>query len=1173
MPRTRRTVAPGADGNDSNAEEAQNSPELNPGQLSLTNDDSLDDPFADPSITATSAEDPPAKRSPRRRTPRKPREAAAETPVAEAASAEPEAVVADAPPSEPETKRPARRRRTPGSKSPDPVDNTVEQVEVVVESEEDSDSPTEERRRGRSRRRRGTASPTAPASAEAITSEPEVAPVDEEVPAVLPTPVRRGRSRRRRDTPVAAAEEQTTQQDEESAELEIPAAEAEAPGEESSRKNRRRRPNRRRSMTADELIEASETILLVDSEEETVLEIDDLDLILPLAQLQIPSYVAPKLVPEVEISEPPLHELRVSASINVPLHAGIARVQVGEEAHLPYFLFVNAEAAESGDVVDSQIRQAASAGIHLFSGVMYVPLKNAYGDRPFGPIDALVQHILANDPDGYLIPRLQFVPTNYWLRTHPDQSATYADGSEGDVSLASTEFWDDCVEALDALITHFADPQTPGGDRVIGFHIDRGEWFYDVSTGYDVSAPNMVAFRNWLREKYQQVYALRAAWHDGTATFETASVPAWVGQQPANKTGETPLYLSARDRRWVDYSLYSSELVAQAITGLASAVKKLSDGHLLVGVSYGYTLEFAARNDSGHLAMSKLLECADIDILAGPNAYTGRGAGNPASFGAAIDSVRLHNKLWVVEDDTKTFLAEKETDDTYNPKIVSGADTQAAHQRHFGAALAHQAGVSWMDLWGQGWLDSEDIWQELGGLTRLADRWDRAAAARSGPRVAAPDVVVFVDEASLCLLRSDTSGLGSHLIVKTRDLLLRAGANVGFYLQSDLTHPNLPDASLYLFLNALRLTTEEKAAIREKLHQPGKTLCWLYAPGIFDENGAALLDAGDVVGITLRAQPWNTRLGSQIVEPRHPITERLNNIRRIGQDETISPSYSANDPQATVLAEYSANGAASLAVREHSAGWKSVFLGEPHLTIELLRGIYNYAGVPVYETQDDVLYASSDGVLLVHAPYAGQRIINLPQEGTVYDAMEHKIVAVDARQFRVFLRARTTRLFFIGSTEEIVAATGLPLPPPSAHSEPEPQQEPRREQAPARDYSEDRAKIETAEERVNGNVADVRLFLAELADGPAPLDDNYEDETGDGDQSNESDSPAPRSRWQRRRAAARARREAERQAKSAGASNADGGAPLDLGSLLPNLPPRISSTQQHNDDPQRDDDE
>ena len=42
---------------------------------------------------------------------------------------------------------------------------------------------------------------------------------------------------------------------------------------------------------------------------------------------------------------------------------------------------------------------------------------------------------------------------------------------------------------------------------------------------------------------------------------------------------------------------------------------------------------------------------------------------------------------------------------------------------------------------------------------------------------------------------------------------------------------------------------------------------------------------------------------------------------------------------------------------------------------------------PLYETQDDIVYAG-EGALLVHAPYTGQRTITLPRRATVYDVME-----------------------------------------------------------------------------------------------------------------------------------------------------------------------------------------
>ena len=930
-----------------------------------------------------------------------------------------------------------------------------------------------------------------------------------------------------------------------------------------SRRSRRRRGDREDPTT--EMLEAAGAPLLLDDVvvEAVTPEEDEDDSLPAWPPPAPPTYFAPPIVspvfPPADTSQTP----RVSARVVHP-QRGLARIAVSGAEHLPYFFFVNAETAADGETVDAQIRQAAANGIHLFSGVMYLPLRNAYGDRSFGVIDALVQQVLAADPNGFLLPRLQFVPTNYWARTHEDQMARYADGSAGDVSLASTEFWADCVDALEALIAHFADPSTPGGDRVLGFHLDRGEWFYDASAGYDVSLPNQTAFQNWLHAKYQGLHALRAAWQDGSVTWESAAVPDWPGQNPPIRKTDTPLYADRREGRWVDYAQFSSDLVAEVIAALAETVKTLSHGHLIVAASYGYTLEFAARSDSGHLALGKLLQSPHIDIVAGPNSYAGRAAGSPAAFGAPVDSVALHGKLWLVEDDTKTFLADRETEDDYNPKIVSGADTQAIHQGHFGAALAHNAGVTWMDLWGQGWLNSPDIWHELGGLRDQAARCGEIAPSPLPP----PDVAVLTDEASLAYLKNDADGLGTHLVSRTRDLLLRAGASVGFYLQSDVVRDDFPAAKLYLFLNALRLTTGERQAIREKLQRPGRTLAWLYAPGLFDENGPSSEEVGEVVGMSLRRQPWNSRGGSQPTDLKHPIAERLRGIKRIGQEEILNPLLAVTDPQAAVVAEYVASGAASLATREHKGGWKSVFFGDPYLTTELLRGLYAYAGVPVYEAQDDIVYAGENGALTIHGSFTGQRTVTLPRRASVYDVAEDKIIASGTRTARLFLRARTTRLLLWGDGEALSAATGLELPAPSAaepQEAPRVQEPPRVSPPPRSSREEPQAELASAPrfdaipglETISGPLPDTDEIFAgnEL---PSGGETDTEEKSSEGDVAGE----VRRSRWQRRRAAARARRDAERAAQMAEGAPDRGNAanpPLDIETLLPGLPPRRAS--------------
>ena len=91
-----------------------------------------------------------------------------------------------------------------------------------------------------------------------------------------------------------------------------------------------------------------------------------------------------------------------------------------------------------------------------------------------------------------------------------------------------------------------------------------------------MSLPNQTAFQNWLHAKYQNLYALRAAWHDADVTFEDAQIPAWPGVAAVLKKTDTPLYSMRREGRWPDYALFASDIVAEIISGLAEAIKTLS---------------------------------------------------------------------------------------------------------------------------------------------------------------------------------------------------------------------------------------------------------------------------------------------------------------------------------------------------------------------------------------------------------------------------------------------------------------------------------------------------------------------------------------------------------------------------------------------------------------------
>lgn len=761
---------------------------------------------------------------------------------------------------------------------------------------------------------------------------------------------------------------------------------------------------------------------------------------LPLSRV-VPAIVAPPPPPSYQ--PPPMETVARLADAKVVVQRGVVELMVNGEPHLPLWFFANTEDSEDMDaaraVAARQIRLAYEAGIRFFTLLAHLPWKGKSGERRFEPLDDALRLVSENAPDAFILPRLIFSPPVSWARANPNEMIRYGDDDEpGDVSIASGLFWDEeARDALRAAIEHMARGEHAA--KIFGVYLEHGEWFHERGRGFDVSPANLAGFRMWLRGRYNDNrIALCAAWQDSTLTFETANIPEPLPVADAKVNGGASgnLFLTDREQAVADFHEYSSDIMAQTILYLANITKKASRNRLVVVVSYGYSLELS-RPGSGHLALGTLLDSPDVDILTAPISYQGRAPGGSAPFAVPLDSIALAGKLFVSEDDTKTHLAIDETpDEAYNPKIADRAQAMATHWRNFGAATARGVGVSWMDLWGQGWLDDAALWQNIGRMRAVGEALAERRRANSGTKpVPAPDVAVIVDERSFFNVR-DEDQLTTLLIERQRDLLIRSGARVGFYLLSDLEKPNFPDAKLLLFLNAFSIPESVRTAIRTRFQTNGRTLAWLYAPGSREES---LAESAEMVGMQLRLQPWGAKSGLLITDESSPLTDGLKG-QRIGEEARVNPSYYVTDPRAHALGEYVATGNIALAVRKH-ARYLSVFIGERVLTHALLRGLYRLAGVPLYSPDDDVAWVG-DSIVSLHSAPGGSTTVYLPNEAVLFDIVSGETLASGGYGARFTMPARGTRLLFWGSAAEVVRLGGDPsaaplglsadeLPPPA----------------------------------------------------------------------------------------------------------------------------------------------
>ncbi len=1060
--------------------------------------------------------EPPAAKRPRRTRATKPaapaaEEAPAPLPPVESAPAPvqteaPAEQPAEAPAAEPKPRATRARRSTAKAKAepeaaapaptpePEPAPEppaAAPVAEAPAEPEAKPSKPAARRRRSSSKAAavEPEAAPEAPAPAPEVPAEPVAAAAPEtEAPAPAAEEAAPARPSRRRRRGTGAKAEQPAEAPE-ATQPEPAAAEAPAAPTEEAAAAPAEKPGRRRSRRGRRGGEATaEAAPVVEAPVEAK-----------------PATEKPqgrrgssrrRAAPEPEPTQP---------GARLTSRHGHPEIVVNGTTVPPFLFFGNLSGQKEQRRVASEVERAAKAGVHVQSTLIELVCPIPPDDTVYESTDTRLQTILEADPRALLMPRIVFVPAPGWRHQYPNEVNHYADGSTDDPSIASAMFWTDAVNALRALIEHIQ--RTTYGERVIGYHLERGEWFHPADMGYDRSYANREGFRQWLRTKYHNSeVALRAAWYDGAVQFYTVDIPP----QPTSDRPEEAFFEPRRERRWIDFNEYTSEATANRLIELSKAVKEASSDRALVSVCYGYTFEFGHAG-SGHLALAKLLAAPSIDLVCGPPSYRDRQPGTSGAFPSPMDSPAIHGKLWLSEDDTKTHLAPSQGgDDDFNPRMDSKSSTEQVHLRALGASLAHQTGTGFMDLWGEGWLDADDVWQRIG---KIVERQAAYAKARKAP---SPDVVVLVDERSLAHVRRGDKFM-RRVLQGQREAFLRCGASVAFCLQNDVTAKAFPtDAKLYVFLNPYRLTIEQRAAIREKLQNGGKTLVWTYAVGVCAERGEPEDSPTDLVAMSLRRQPWHSEVGSKLADGRHPITDRTQE-RALGIRERLNPSFYVDDdaPGIVRLAEYTQTGLTSVAVREMQ-DWRSVFCGEPAISAELARGLCRYAGVHLYTLDTaDFIYAGP-GWLVHHATRDGMRTIAPPPGLSLYDIVEDRLVDDGAGAFKQSVRAKTTRCFFVGTLEEMrrlgmanlepVRRAPVMPPPPPLPSFPAPPPLPGAEDAPSA----------PVDEEAGDEVEDADLLEGEEL-GAA-------DETDEGAADGSEDASSPRRRRRRRGGRGRGRR-------------------------------------------------
>jgi beta-galactosidase len=483
----------------------------------------------------------------------------------------------------------------------------------------------------------------------------------------------------------------------------------------------------------------------------------------------------------------------------------------------------------------------ADGGINSISGIgaFRSPIWIGEDTYDFSSLKADFEKIIKSDPKAKVIIRFYLDPPEWWTILNPEASAQLPDGSTFRQCFAS-EIWRNKTgqvlkDCLDWLL------KSKYSNYLSGIHVASGfteEWFYHPKQYQDQNIARLSGFRQWLTDKYKNNSALRKAWNNPIVTFENAQL-ANIDEPTKSKEWRD----ANKEINYIDTYRYQAEVMVNNITYFSKIVKEKSNGNLLTGAFYGYHY-FVGDPRRGHGALAKLLDCPDLDYLSSPNAYN-RVIGEDWPPMVAINSVQLHGKLWLAENDTRTSITTLLKDRSegisppgqYESGVWLGPDDMETSVsllwKNTARMLAYGYGGWWFDMWG-GWFSDPQLLNVLEKTQKLNTAWPLAIDAKMKPQVG-----VVVDE-ELCFW-DPTYGHLTEKILSNRYPLSKTGSSYDLFLRSDLNDMTIPQYRVIWLMGMLALETDEVKKINE-LIKNDITVLWTNGKGtkVFHPSGEQL---------------------------------------------------------------------------------------------------------------------------------------------------------------------------------------------------------------------------------------------------------------------------------------------------------------------------------------------
>ena len=636
----------------------------------------------------------------------------------------------------------------------------------------------------------------------------------------------------------------------------------------------------------------------------------------------------------------------------------------------------------------SQIKLAADAGVNFVSFPLPFNWPQKGVPQNWDMTDRACERVLAANPDALLLPRIGLDAPNWWLLEHPDETMVWKNHPKPTrpvASVSSEIYRRDAANAVALLVQHLEEKYGP---HMAGYHPcgqNTGEWFYQDTwyPAYNGYAPcDELAWRKWLTKEYKNDSTLQTKWGIKNVTLSSVTVPT---MEQRMKTRDEQLYLNpgigSPDRMQFDFNRFQQDMMIDTVLDFAKAVRKASEGKRMVVFFYGYIFEFGSVINgptiSGHYALKKALRSPDVDIWCSPISYYDRAPGQSGPAMTAAESVALAGKIWLYEDDTRTYLAPERT----FAGAGDGADTPEGTiellLRNTAQCAVRNFGSWWMDLGSSGWFNDKRFWDEMKKLKGL-DQW-----FLDHPTPFEPQIAAFVDEDGMPAVPNRRVTTSSVRMVRSD--LARVGTPYGQYLLDDYlagrTH-----AKVNVFLNPCILTKEKRALLAAK-SATGFSV-WGFGSGWLDaDKGPSPESVKELTGFAVK----KVELPNGDVTPTKEgkafgLTTAWGKEPSLGRNDF---RFAVTDAKPGEILAVHSDGSAAVVLRRTPAGGWSLFVGIPAFQVDLFRGAAKKAGITLLTEQNCNVYANGPFIIL-HGAKDSPVTLTIDKDQTLVDLFTNR---------------------------------------------------------------------------------------------------------------------------------------------------------------------------------------